>query len=82
MGIIEIIEKVMETQGVSAPALERRLGLTRNTVFNRLYGVKNKGLKVAKAYEMLRAMDYKIVVMPADGKVPSGAYVVEESGEE
>jgi hypothetical protein len=34
-------------------------------------------MSIGKANEMLRAMDYKVVILPREARIPEGGYEVE-----
>ena len=66
--------EIMEARGVRPVDLRKRLGLESNTMNERL---NQKNISIAKLNEMLRVMDYKIVLMPSDARVGADEYEVE-----
>ena len=61
MKALEAVKAIMEKTGVKQVTLRKRLGLESNTMTMRL-NMKNIG--VDKLNDMLRALDYKMVIMP------------------
>ena len=70
----EAIKEIMKEQNVTATALGKRIGKTQKVVSDRL---RLENLSTDKLNEMLRALDYKIVIMPADTRLPKDSYEVE-----
>lgn len=79
MNTKEILRDIMEKHGVGVAALGRRMNLSMIYVANRLSS-KNMTTKVLN--EFCQALGYRIVLMPADKKVPKDCYVLEELKEE
>lgn len=61
MKAMEIVKDIMERTGMRQVTLRKRLGIESNTMANRM---SMKNISVDKLNEMLRAMDYKMVIMP------------------
>ena len=61
MKALEAVKAIMEKTGIRQVTLRKRLGLESNTMAMRL---QMKNIGVDKLNEMLRAMDYKLVIMP------------------
>lgn len=74
MKVIDAIKSVMERKGVTQAALCSRLGVKQQTMSMRM---TQENVSIGKANEMLRAMDYKIVIMPRESRIPEGGYEVE-----
>ena len=73
----EIIIKLMEEQGVSLADLANKLGITSATLWDRIKSPKNKSLTTKKLNEILKQLNYEIVLMPrAKASKINGAYVV------
>lgn len=73
----EIIIKLMEEQGVSLADLANKMGLTSATLWDRIKSPKNKSLTTKKLNEILKQLNYEIVLMPrAKASKINGAYVV------
>lgn len=60
----EIIIEIMNESGISQATLADRLGISTKTLWYRLFNKKNKDLNVSTLIEMLRALDYKLVIVP------------------
>lgn len=74
MKVMEAVREVMKTKSVRPADLRRRLGIESNTMANRL---SRQNITIDKLNEMLRVMDYKIVLMPSDARIGADAYEVE-----
>lgn len=74
MKVTEVLRQVMRDRSVRPVDLRKRLGLESNTMANRL---SRNGITVDKLTEMLRAMDYKLVVVPSDARLRDGEYEIE-----
>lgn len=70
----EAVREVMKQKGVRPVDLRKRIGLESNTMNERL---NQKNISVSKLNEMLRVMDYKIVIMPSEARISADAYEVE-----
>ena len=79
----EIIIKLMEEQEVSIADLANKMGLSSAALWDRIKSPKNKSLTTKKLNEILKQLNYEIVLMPrAKASKINGAYVVvPESGE-
>lgn len=74
MKIAEAIRAVMADQGVKVGMMAGRLGKKQNVISERL---SQNDMTITKAGEMLRVLDYKIVVMPKSASTPKGGFEVE-----
>lgn len=70
----QIIRKVMEIKEVRPSVLASRIGIKNNVLSERL-GQKN--MSVAKLNETLRPLDYKIIVVPRECRIPEGGFELE-----
>lgn len=82
----EIIKMIMKEQEVNNSALAKRLGVTQATLWDRLDTTPRKGkprkdISVALFSEMLRALDYKVVVVPENARIRDGYVIGEEETE-
>lgn len=82
----EIIKTIMKEQEVSNSVLAKRLGVTQATLWDRLDTTPRKGkprkdISVALFSEMLRALDYKVVVVPENARIRDGYVIGEEETE-
>ena len=74
MKACEAVKEIMKSNGVRVVDLRKRLGIESNTMVGRL---NQENISVGKLNEMLRAMDYKVVIVPSDKRVNAGEYEVE-----
>lgn len=77
MNAKEIIVKLMEEQNKTNAQMAAVLGISPAAMWDRLNSPKTTSLNVKKLNEMLRALDYELVIMPRAkaGRI-DGAYVV------
>lgn len=69
MTINEILKEIMKDKGLGSAAIAKRLALSDRRVIQARISQKN--ISIDKLNEMLRVMDYEIVIQPAakcDGK--------------
>lgn len=71
---MEIVRAIMEMKNIRPAVLGSRLNIKSNVLSERF---KQKNVSVDKLNEMLRVIDYKIVIMPVDGKLPKDSFEVE-----
>ena len=71
---MEAVKEVMRIKEVRPAVLCDRLKIKSNVLSERF---KQKNVSVEKLNEMLRAMDYKVVIVPREAKVPDGGFEVE-----
>ena len=69
----EIIKTIMDEQEISNAQLAKRINVSNAAMWDRLNNKNNKSLSISTASQMLNALDYKLVVVPAD-KVIKGGY--------
>ena len=69
----EIIKTIMDEQEISNAQLAKRINVSNAAIWDRLNNKNNKSLSISTASQMLNALDYKLVVVPAD-KVIKGGY--------
>lgn len=70
----EAIREIMNRTGTRMSALASRLKTGTNTVSNR---VAREGITVSKLSDTIRAMDYKVIVVPISTRLPDGGFEVE-----
>lgn len=68
------IKEVMKLKNVRPSVLCSRLGIKSNVLSERF---KQKNTSVAKLNETLRALDYKIVIVPRETRIPEGGIEIE-----
>lgn len=74
MKATDIVRAIMKNKGVKIAALADKLKIRSNVISVRL---TQDNISIAKLDEMLRLMDYKIVVVPRDTVEKEGWYRVE-----
>lgn len=71
---MEALKEIMKLREVRPAMLCDRLGIKSNVLSERF---KQKNVSVSKLNEMLRLMDYKIVLVPREARTPEGGFEVE-----
>ena len=74
MKATDAVKEVMKRLGVTQTALAKRTGTAQPTVAMRL---NQDNLSILKLNEMLRVMDYKVVIMPASATTPKDGIEIE-----
>lgn len=74
MKALESVKDIMEKTGVKQVTLRKRLGLSSGSMTMRL---KMENISVDKLNEMLRMLDYKLVIMPNTVQNKDGWYEVD-----
>lgn len=74
MKATKALKEVMEMRGVKPAVLCDRLDIKSNVLSERF---KQENISVAKLNEMLKALDYKIIVVPRDVRLPDGGIEIE-----
>ena len=74
MNAISALREIMKIQSVGVNKLADRLGIKQNSLSMRL---KQKSISVEKLSETLRMLDYKIVLLPREARIPEGGFEVE-----
>ena len=72
----EILKQVMESKGISNADLAKRLGVSNATIWERLNNKNVKDIPVSLMVDMLKVMDYKVLVVPADRRIREEEYEV------
>lgn len=74
MTAMEAVKEVMKIREVRPAVLADRLGIKSNVLSERF---KQKNVSVSKLNEMLRLMDYKVVIVPRGTRLPDDGFEVE-----
>lgn len=74
MTAMEAVKEVMKIRDVRPAVLADRLGIKSNVLSERF---KQKNVSVSKLNEMLRLMDYKVVIVPRGTRLPDDGFEVE-----
>ena len=71
---MEAVKEIMKLKDIRPAVLCDRLRIKSNVLSERF---KQKNVSVEKLNEMLRAMDYKVVIVPRESRIPEGGYEIE-----
>jgi hypothetical protein len=71
---MEAVKEIMKLKDIRPAVLCDRLKIKSNVLSERF---KQKNVSVEKLNDMLRAMDYKVVAVPRDSRLPEGGYEIE-----
>ena len=74
MKVMEIVKEVMRIKDVRPAVLCDRLKIKANVLSERF---TQKNISIVKLDEMLRAMDYKIIIAPRETKIQENCFEVE-----
>ena len=79
MLVKKAIRAIMDRKGIGLNALAHRLGKNSQFVSDKLNPAKGLNMSTDKLDELIRAMDYKIVLMPTDVELEDGWFEVDDS---
>lgn len=79
MLVKKAIRSIMERNGIGLNALAHKMGKNSQFVSDKLNPAKGLNMSTDKLDEMIRAMGYKIVLMPVEEELQDGWYEVEDS---
>ncbi len=71
------VREVMKRKGVGTNALAARIGKIPRVVSDRLSMDRGRSISVETLDEMVRAMDYKVMLVPREMRVQDGMYEIE-----
>ena len=71
----DAIRKVMELQNIGTCKMADRMGKPPRLVSDRL---RHDNISILKMNELLRLLDYKIVIVPKEARIPEGGYEIDE----
>lgn len=71
---MDAVKAIMKLKDIRPAVLCDRLKIKSNVLSERF---KQKNVSVEKLNDMLRAMDYKVVVVPRDTRIPEGGFEIE-----
>lgn len=74
MKAVEAVRKIMDAQDVGTNKMADRLGKPARLVSDRL---SQENISIVKLNEMLRLLDYKVILVPRDARTPEGGFEVE-----
>lgn len=72
----EIVKNIMEQQNVSNAELAHTVKIKPTAMWDRLNNTNSKDLNVSLLDDMVRALGYKIQVVPFNCKTPDGGFEV------
>lgn len=70
----EAIRAVMNATGTKVADLAYKTNRKSNVISERL---SQENISIAKINEMLRVMNYKVVIVPREERIPEGGYEIE-----
>lgn len=70
----DAIREVMKNQGVGTNKMADRLNKPARLVSDRL---SQENISIAKIDELLRVLDYKVLIVPRETRVPEGGFEIE-----
>lgn len=70
----EAIREVMKMQDVKPSVLASRINVSNNVLSQRF---SQKNISVDKLNEMLRALDYKVVILPRSARLQDGGIEID-----
>jgi len=73
----DIVKEVMEVKSVTNATMADRLSITQAALWDRLNTKKTKDIPVSTLNEMLKVLDYKVLIVPREVRTPNGGYVIE-----
>lgn len=71
MNITKVLREIMKQKGIKLSMLCDRLNIKSSVLSERF---KQSNMSILKLNEMLRAMDYKIIVVPRETRIPLNGY--------
>lgn len=74
MNVIEVLKGIMTESGLNQNKLAKRLNISQQGISDKF---KKDDIGVKKLLDILRVMDYKLVIMPNDKRTPEGGYEVD-----
>ena len=73
----EIVKEIMKEQGVTNAQMADKLNITQAALWDRINSNKVKDIPLSTLSDMLRALDYKIQIVPRDSRLPDKGYKVD-----
>ena len=77
----EIIKDIMTKQNITNSTLANRLGITPAALWDRIdtqprQGKPRKDITVSLLSEMVQVMDYKVMIVPSNTRLPKDGYII------
>ena len=73
----EIVKEIMKEQGITNAQMADKLNITQAALWDRINSSKVKDIPLSTLSDMLRALDYKIQIVPRDSRLPDKGYKVD-----
>ena len=73
----EAIKEVMSKKGLSNADVAKRLNISNAALWERLNNKNVKDIPVSLLSEMLRVMDYKVMIVPSSARMPEGGIEID-----
>lgn len=73
MKIREAIKNLIESKDVSYADIAKKLGVSRQSTWNSLNGVKTNSISVEKVVKIGEVAGYRMMLVPDDVNKPTGA---------
>jgi transcriptional regulator with XRE-family HTH domain len=72
----DIMKAIMKQEEIKNAELAKKLGISNATIWERLNNKNANDIPVSLMNKMVRAMGYKVIVVPIDCRIPEKAYEV------
>jgi len=72
----DIMKAIMEQEEIKNAELAKKLEVSNAAIWERLNNKNVKDIPVSLMNEMVRAMEYKVIVVPIDCRIPEKGYEV------
>lgn len=73
----EVVKVIMKNLSVSNATMAGRLSISQAALWDRLNTKKVKDIPVSTLNEMLKVLDYKVIIVPRETRVPTNGYSVD-----
>ncbi len=70
----EAVREIMKEQGIGTTKMASRMDKTPRVVSDRL---RQDNMSVSILNELLRVLDYKVIIVPRDTKLPRGGFEID-----
>lgn len=71
---MDAVKRAMELRGLRIVDLAEKLNINKNVLIKRC---TQQNVSIGKLNEMLRPMNYKVVIMPETSETPNDAFTIE-----
>lgn len=73
----EVVKQILDNQGVGITDYAARLGISKQTAWNRVNSSNVKDIPLSLLADMLQVLDYKIMVVPRKTRCPEDGFEVD-----